>query len=171
MRKATYKLYKVILDDYANRSGIGVYYKKLDAEAQWQPRNKTIYLDINIEEYDREIANYLHELGHMRDDYTPKKDKHVDQIEKAYNRFNQMLEKVRVNGRLVYPTYNQKMTVIETEYRAWINGKAIAMQLNLKLGDWYDKQMLESMYIYFEHSFDKRCNEEYNQFMKEKGEV
>lgn len=171
MQKKTYKNIKVILDNYANNSNIKVYYKVLnDAEAQWQPSNRTIYLNININEYDKEIANYLHELGHMRDDYMPINSKDAKLIEKAYNRFNLFLdEHIYVkNNKRVYPTKKQMQLVFNIEYNAWINGIAIANQLNIKLGKWFNKRMREALLVYFEHCYNKQAEEKLEEFLKDK---
>lgn len=170
MQKKTYKKIKVILDNYSFNSNIKVYYKSLNGQAQWQPANRTIYLDIDVNEYDKEIANYLHELGHMRDDYMPKSSKQLKQIENAYNRCDLFLEEhiYISNNQKVKMTENQKLIVLNIEYNAWINGIAIANQLNINLGKWYKKQMLEALEIYFEHFYNKDYKNKMEEFLKEK---
>jgi hypothetical protein len=146
VNKITFKKYKNILDDYSYKSGISVSYKNLEksgGDAQWSPSHKEILLNSTIEDFGEELSNYLHELGHMRDDYMPKNKKEEKLINIAYDRFNQYLINSHSNksNKRITITNNQKKIIIETEYRAWINGKAVANQLGIKLGNWYQSQM------------------------------
>ena len=117
---------------YAESSAICVVYAKRNAEAQWQKNIKTITINNNNYGTVQELAFFLHELGHVRDDYTLGLNKELD---KAYLQFNKMISKTIKNT-----TNKNKMLVIDTEFRAWNYGINIAKHW---YRDWETRQGIE----------------------------
>lgn len=146
MREETFNKYKRLLDEYSSVSRIDVSYKDLKgkSDAEWRAgTKKQILLSVNVVKFENEIANYLHELGHMRDDFSFHPEKMNRSIDKAYERHNKGLSL----------TKNQKKIILETEYRAWMQGRGIAKQMGIRLGKWYDNEVEWAIYSYYKLLF------------------
>lgn len=149
---------------YAESMHIKVIYSDVNADAQWSPISRTITLSHSFKNDPKEIALFLHELGHARDDFSIRDRGYVKYIDLCYKRFNKLTLK---NQKKVYITNNQKMTVIYTEHRAWENGIDIAKQLKIKLGKWYYEEMNDGLKNYFEYAFPNTFEQKFKDFLNE----
>lgn len=143
---------------YAESSGVTVVYIQRSETASWRRDTRTIQLSPEYSGKVEELALLLHELGHMRDDFTLGKNK---EINTAYNQFNKL-----ILGTIKNTSPKKKILVIDTEYRAWIYGIAIAKQLGIRLGKWYYKEMEVELLNYFQYAYPKSFEEKYKEYRK-----
>lgn len=143
---------------YAESSGVTVVYVQKNESASWQRDTRTIQLSPEYSEKVEELALLLHELGHMRDDFTLGK---VKEINTAYNQFNKLILRTIKNT-----SKKNKTLVIDTEYRAWTYGIAIAKQLGIRLGKWYYNEMESGLKTYFEYAYPKSFEAKYKEYRK-----
>lgn len=158
MKAETYnKNYNKLLK-YAESSAISVIYAQRNASAQWQKNTKTITLSPDHYNKPEELAFFLHELGHVRDDYTLGEDK---ELNKAYIEFNKLIDET---SKMV--SKKHKLMVIDTEFRAWNYGIATAKQLGIRLGKWYYHEMDEGLKTYFEYAYPKSYEKKYKEYRR-----
>ena len=128
MRQATFNKNWDKLLNYAKGSLLSVYTQDLShkwAEAQFELRTRSIVIDTSYPPKAL-IANFLHELGHFHDDHKVSNTE-WNLVNTAYHNFN--------TGRRM--TAKQKNRVLQTEIKAWEDGRFIAKLLNIRLGQWY----------------------------------
>lgn len=130
-----YDHYRDLLEAFAQSLGITVTYDDSDGEGAYVPSRNKIKLDPDMSEA-REIAVFLHELGHVLDDttidYSP-----TGELDAAY--------------RAIYTKrYSKKQhaIVLRCEKRAWKYGRALAKKLKIRLGKWYDTVEKENLHTY-----------------------
>lgn len=158
MKTDTYiKNYNKLLK-YAESSGVTVVYVERNESASWKRDLRTIQLSPDSSGKVEELALLLHELGHMRDDFTLGK---VKEIDLAYKQFNKL-----ISGHIKSASKKNKIIVIDTEYRAWNYGIAIAKQLGIRLGKWYFSEMESGLQTYFEYAYPKSYEKKYKDYMK-----
>lgn len=145
---------------YAESSGVTVVYVERNESASWKRDIRTIQLSPNSSGKVEELSLLLHELGHMRDDFTLGKVKDIDI---AYKQFNKV-----ICGHIKSTSKKNKEIVIDTEHRAWSYGIAIAKQLGIRLGKWYYAEMESNLLTYFEYAYPKSFNEKYKEYIKNK---
>lgn len=164
MKQHTYiKNYNKLLK-YAEALNIKVIYANTNACASWSPITKTITLTDQFSGTAEEIAFFLHELGHAKDDFSIRDKGYTKYLDMCYKRFNKLTLKKEVK---VYITHNQKMSVIYTEHRAWENGIDIAKSLNIKLGKWFYDEMDDNLLTYFEYAFPLKYKQKFEEFSNE----
>lgn len=126
MKTSTYKRYKRALITFAKGLRISIVYGNTDSDGVYMPSRRKVVIADDMEEAD-EIATILHELGHALDDmmgfYLD-----MESINNAY-------KKVYSNKKA---TYRERRIVIMCETAAWRNGRALAKQLKIRTGKWYD---------------------------------
>lgn len=146
---------------YSESSGIKVVYEKTNSEAEWLKEKKTIR--INTEHYGntKELALFLHELGHCIDDFKQTKE-FLKKSSQSYKHFNRV-----INQQQSRMTSKTKFDVIDTEYRAWVNAISLAKQLGIRLGKWFYKEMDQGIKEYFNYAF--KTDKEFISYRKEKG--
>lgn len=146
---------------YAESSSIKVVYLSTNSEAEWSKESKTIR--INSEHYGntKELALFLHELGHCIDDFRQSKE-FLKQSSLSYKHFNRV-----INNQQSRMSSKTKYCVIETEFRAWNNGISLAKQLGIRLGKWFYKEMDQGIKAYFTYAF--KTDKEFISYRKEKG--
>lgn len=160
MKPDTYiKNYNKLLK-YAESSGVSVVYIERNESASWKKDLRVIQLSPDTSGKVEELPLLLHELGHMRDDFTLGVNK---DLEKAYVQFNKLM-----SGYIKNISKKNKILVIDTEYRAWVYGIAIAKQLSIRLGKWYYKEMEVNLMAYFEYAYPKSFAAKYENYIKSK---
>lgn len=111
---------------------------KFDGCGEYNPNRRVIKYDPRLSDSEV-ISTLLHELGHYLDDYrNPNK----------YAGTHHYYGRTRIERDYVYLTANQKQAIWDTETEAWKNGRAIANQLKIKLGKWFDKDETSSLNTY-----------------------
>lgn len=123
-----YDEYLQKLELYAEASGIKIEYAVNDSDGVYLPIKRIVRVDPDLPE-SVELAVILHELGHSLDDSLTSINQHrYRMISRAYVAFYN--EKA---------THHQKNLVMGCEERAWANGRAIAKQVRIPLGKWFDE--------------------------------
>ena len=133
-----YENYLLKIKSYAKAVGIKIIYNEDMEEGVYYPSTKTISISDHLPN-SCEIAILLHEFGHSIDEYISHKPTR-DILDDAYNAM--YAEKC---------TPEQEKIVLDSEKRAWVFGRSIAKNLNIKLGDWYYKTKATCLLGYRTH--------------------
>ena len=131
-----YIKYRKVLTSYAKAIKIRIVYAPDAGDGSYIPARRKIRIDPDLTE-SSQIATILHELGHVLDDAVVPPGNVRNKIQAAYGR--------------IYTknfTKQQRQVVLRCEKRAWNYGRAIASILNIKLGQWYDKEEKEALDAY-----------------------
>lgn len=132
-----YEKYKDKILKYAKSLEIRVEFKEEEDEGKYIPASRTVRVDEDLEDSTK-IATLLHELGHVYDFASLEKDiPKSNKINDAYG--------------VIYGdkfTSKQQAIVVDAEKRAWDAGRAIAYQLRIPLGKWYDLEETSGMHSY-----------------------
>lgn len=140
MVKENLKNYKKHLNKLvtlANSFGVTVEFKPELDDGIYIPSKRKIRIDDDMTQTET-IATLLHEIGHLLDDVA-NVDVNVTSMSKAY--------KAVYYGR---PTKLQKVVVVNCEIRAWLIGSALAKNLKINLGSWYDVHMASALNSYLD---------------------
>lgn len=122
---------------YAKGCGIKIVYTDCPGDGQYNPQLRQVKLDKDLPE-STEVATLLHELGHSLDESLSNK-RIIGFYDKAYLAFYSS------KG-----TKKQKLAVLACERRAWVFARAIARNLQIRLGKWFELEQREALRGYKE---------------------
>jgi hypothetical protein len=119
-----YDTYLQSLELYAEASGLTVEYGEMDSPGVYVPSRRKIRIDPDLSQ-SKEIAVFLHELGHSIDPSITAKatEKKLDGAHYANK-----------------ASKRQSALVLACEERAWANARDIAKKLRIPLGKWFDNE-------------------------------
>lgn len=139
MKLRNMDVYMSAIEEYCNVTNIKlVEVPEFEGCGEYNPNNRTIKYDNSLSDSEI-ISTLLHELGHYQDDLrNPNK----------YGGTHHYYGRTRLERQYVYLTAKQKQAIWDTETEAWKNGRAIAKQLKIKLGKWFDKDETSSLNTY-----------------------
>lgn len=140
MKLKNYKTYLKQIKSYARLCNVEIQFKKeVDGVGEYVPNRRRVALEKSLSQSEI-ISTLLHEFGHF-----------IDDLRNPENNFN---NKFHNDGRTAIeqernPTLQQKKKILKLEKEAWKNGRALARQLNIPLGNWFyrdEKSALNSYY-------------------------
>ncbi len=130
-----YDLYLNKIKALSQALGIKIEWRTDPSDGTWLPQHRKIRIDPDLTDTET-IATLLHEFGHIIDD-SSLDDKTLGKLGKSYS----------VIYTDVYTTKDVDV-VAATEIRAWNYGCAIAKNLGINRGKWYDKMAKEAIKNY-----------------------
>lgn len=140
MKLKNYKTYLNQIKRYARLCNVKIVFKKeVDGVGEYIPNRRQVVLEKGLSQSEI-ISTLLHEFGHFIDDYR--------------NPENNLNNRYHNDGRTAIEqdrelTVQQKKKILKIEKEAWKNGRALARQLNIPLGNWFyrdEKSALNSYY-------------------------
>ncbi len=114
---------------------VNVEWRTNPSDGSWLPSRRAIVIDPDLSETET-LSTLLHELGHVIDD-SVMREKNAAVVAKSY--------------AVVYTKHystNDVSVVVAAEIRAWNYGAAIAKNLGIRTGKWYDKFAREELSYY-----------------------
>lgn len=140
MKLRNYKSYMKKIKAYAKLCQVRVVFRSdVDCTGVYYPQQRTVVVDKDLDE-PAKISTLLHELGHFMDDLrTP--------LNHFSNRFHNDGRTAIEEDR--HLTMLQKKRILKLEKEAWKNGRAIARQLKIPLGQWFDKDEKSALNSYY----------------------
>lgn len=138
-RLPKYEEYMSRLKNFAQTLGIKVKKGCEDSEGSYSPKARRITLDEDNTE-SQDVGAFLHELGHAVDEMLLN-----NKIKDSINEVYEIVYRKSVSPR-------QRAILMNNEKRAWMYGRSIAKQLNIRLGNWYGDLELDCLKRYSEDS-------------------
>ena len=140
MRLKNYKSYLKKIKAYARLCNVKIIFRKeVDGTGEYRPSRREVVIERGLNQSEI-ISTLLHELGHFIDDLR--------------NPLNHFSNRFHNDGRTAIErdrdlTMLQKKRVLKLEKEAWKNGRALASQLNIPLGQWFSKDEKSSLNSYY----------------------
>lgn len=140
MKLRNYNLYMKKIKAFARLCNVRItFVKNLPESGEYRPLRREVIIDRNLDQAAK-LSTLLHELGHFMDDLR--------------NPFNNFANRFHNDGRTAidqerHLTMNQKKKILKTEKEAWKNARALASQLNIPLGKWFNQDEKSSLNSYY----------------------